>query len=323
MHVMVGNIKSIIRKLLHIGHQLTAPIDRPYLNSPVQCRWPPVFILGLPRSGTTLLYQVMVEAFHFAYFPNISNRFYMCPITAARVGLRVCSEYRSTFESDYGFENGCLAPSESGNIWNRWFPQERRDGFNYTPAGYLKPNDRSSIYQIIANFEHLFNAPFMTKNGKSCVRIPALLEIFPNALFIQIRREPVDTALSILLRLRKYRLQWWSVMPREVNSFRNDAEIERVCKQVHFISQNLRQDIQEFSLHDLHSIEYESLCRNPTFEIEKIHQFLNSKSCPVNNRKSFQQRSFRISSPRVDGWVKEDEIERIRNIISKLADESK
>ena len=35
--------------------------------------WPPVFILGAPRSGSTLLYQVLTEAFDFAYLTNLQG----------------------------------------------------------------------------------------------------------------------------------------------------------------------------------------------------------------------------------------------------------
>ncbi|NIU01842.1 MAG: hypothetical protein GWN01_13310, partial [Nitrosopumilaceae archaeon] len=68
--------------------------------------------------------------------------------------------------------------------------------------------------QIIAYLEWLFDSPFLTKNVKMSVRLPALKEIFPEAKLIRIRRNPVDIALSLLLARRIRGLEWWSVMPK-------------------------------------------------------------------------------------------------------------
>ena len=37
---------------------------------------PPIFIIGAPRSGSTLLYQVLINNFKLSYIPNISSIFY-------------------------------------------------------------------------------------------------------------------------------------------------------------------------------------------------------------------------------------------------------
>ncbi|NIU01843.1 MAG: hypothetical protein GWN01_13315, partial [Nitrosopumilaceae archaeon] len=79
---MKTHLKKTVKHLLRQAHKLTGILDRPYLMREIECRYPPVFILGPPRSGTTLLYQLMTCSFNFAYIPNIANKFYRCPISA-------------------------------------------------------------------------------------------------------------------------------------------------------------------------------------------------------------------------------------------------
>lgn len=316
--VMLNHIKYLVKKVLLTGDRATAILDKRFLTKPIECKWPPVFILGPPRSGTTLLYQMLASSFRFSYFPNIANQFYMCPITATRAGIKLCREYKTTFSSEYGFEKGCMAASEAGNIWNRWFPQEKRDGFNYTPSGYLPEKTEELIYKIIANIELSFDAPFMTKNGKSCVRIPTLLEIFPNALFIEIERNLIDSALSILIRLKRYNLNWWSVMPKEIDLFRNESNVEKVCKQVHFIKKNIREDVQSCQPEHSHSLRYDELCENPAKHMDKIYQFLVSNGCSVERKKYPIPKSFHPSTPNVDGWATQTEIEYMNDILKNL-----
>ena len=39
----------------------------------------PVFLVGPPRTGSTLLFQLLLNSFHFSYVSNITSFFYSCP----------------------------------------------------------------------------------------------------------------------------------------------------------------------------------------------------------------------------------------------------
>ena len=75
--------------------------------------WPPIFIVGPARSGTTLIYQGLTQAFRVSYFSNLAACFPMCPgvvgSTVARVGG---CEPPPSFKSRYGKTRGWQAPSK-------------------------------------------------------------------------------------------------------------------------------------------------------------------------------------------------------------------
>ena len=278
--------------------------------------YPPIFIVGPPRSGTTLLYQLMLHRFHLAYFPNIANRFNKSPVLATRFGLRYCRPYVSDFKNNYGLIEGQLmAPHEAGSIWNRWYPTEGNDGYNYTPAGYFDDKTKHIIYQTIAGIEKLFDAPFINKNVKKSVRIQSLVEIFPKALFIQMKRNPFDVANSIL-KGRKERNKelndWWSVMPREIEKLRCKNYLEQICGQVFYIEKNIEKDIMKVDKERLDAVYYDNLCANPKKELDKIANFASMHGCNLQIKYEVPE-SFERSKYRKDSLSTEEEM--IRKIL--------
>ena len=123
-------VKFFISRFIHF----LSPLEQRLLECYKELKYPPIFIVGPPRSGTTLLYQIIVHCFHVAYFPNIAARFYKIPVIATKIGKILFRPYKSDFTSTYGLVKGTMAPHEAGVIWDRWFPTEQKHGYNYTPA---------------------------------------------------------------------------------------------------------------------------------------------------------------------------------------------
>ena len=315
---MIAQIKKIAHLGIGLMHQPTALLEIFALRRRIQCKWPPVFIVGSPRSGTTLLYQLLMSAFKFSYIPNISNTWYMMPVAAASLGKRFNKPYSSSFKSEHGFEEGIMAPSEAGKIWNRWFPHEKREGFNYTPSNYLPESVQMKIYSFVANIENTFDAPFLTKNVKMSVRINALLEIFPDALFIHIQRNPVHSAASLLNIRRQKKKSWWSVMPREYPSIKLQPELEQVCQQVYYTELNIKKDLQDIENSRLHQVNYAKLCTNPVQKLQVIGKFLANNGLPADSDFSSIPKSFPASRPLKAKFIKDIELEKIQSILDTL-----
>ena len=313
-------IKSFAKSTLALMHTASTGFDKRYMAQKVDYEWPPLFILGVPRSGTTLLYQMMMTAFEFSYIPNISNRWYMCPITAAVLGLKMCRVYKSSFSSTHGYEKGCMAPSEAGNVWNRWFPHEKREGYNYTPVDWLSRSSNEEIYNLIANLEHVFRAPFITKNVKMSVRLAALKKIFPDAVFLVIKRDIKDVILSNLVMRRKRGVEWASVMPKEIEQIRALPELEQVCSQIHFVEKNLTEDMALYPESAVYRLDYTSLCSDPALVIDNVRLFAESNNIHLTPTGAPMPANFELSKPKVDGWISGDELLQIDDILKSLSE---
>jgi len=284
---------------MNIPYSMMQRIERRSLErSTHKLQYPPLFILGPPRSGTTLLYQLMIHRFELSYFTNIADLLNKIPVMATRWGRRLSKPYESSFESNYGRVAGPLAPSEAGGIWNRWFPYEDRDGFNYVDENYLSAAEQHLIRETVACIEKIMHAPFVNKNVKHSVRIHALNQIFPHALFVFVERDPQETAVSILhgRRMRSEDVNaWWSAMPKEIDQLRGKSALEQIAGQVFYLEQNAANDLAALSGNRSMSVKYADLCEKPRVVMDEIGQLVFKQGCELRTRadvpESFEQSS--------------------------------
>jgi len=66
----------------------------------------PIFVVGLPRSGTTVLEQVCLHVFKLAYIDNISAKFWNAPEYGVALSSSIVpfeERRQASFESNFGF----------------------------------------------------------------------------------------------------------------------------------------------------------------------------------------------------------------------------
>jgi hypothetical protein len=100
--------------------------ERRRLDPPARLTYGPLFVISLPRSGSTLLYQLLLQRFRLAYFSNLMAAFPESPVTIAAVsdlfgGQSPPDDLASTF----GYTRGWNAPNQAGGCGtagcpNRW-----------------------------------------------------------------------------------------------------------------------------------------------------------------------------------------------------------
>jgi hypothetical protein len=244
----------------------------------------PVFIIGPPRSGTTLVYAALVYRFRVAFLTEVHNRYCRAPIVITRLfAKRIEAGRRPVFESSYGQIQGRYAPSECGNFWYRWFP---RDPHVYVPSGGLPSKCRGELQRTVRAIERATGMPILFKNSYNSLRIGALLDAFPNACFLVCRRSPVDTAQSLLLsRARRYgdKARWMGVSPREYEQIKDGTPAEQVADQVFFVEKQIAADVESFGAERFMDVHYEEFCRTPETVAARVGEFLRRRGIPVED----------------------------------------
>jgi hypothetical protein len=245
-------------------------------------RYPPIFILGPPRSGTTLLYQLVVNSFDVSYICNVVDEHPRYAATLTWLLRRGIRRYRSGFQSNYGRTRSMFGPSEGRRIWHRWFP----DG--YVDQSYLTQQASRSIQQTVGALSEALQAPFVNKDPHHCVRVKALNLLFPEALFVVITRDPIATAES-MLRVRRTRAErgdasidtWMSVKPKEFPRLRSAGHIAQVCGQAHYCAQNALDDLLAVAPRRFLLVSYADLCNTTRQTVGTIGSFLQSHGAPA------------------------------------------
>lgn len=266
----------------------------------VQLCYSPVFIVAPPRAGTTLLYQLMTGCLATSYFTNLAMRCHirgakMTPIFGAYLSklLGLNRNHNTTFKSYYGATKGWGGAHEGRLFWHQWFPQH----VHAIPPGYLSPEVQRNVYRVVAGIERAFDLPFVNKRIMNSVRIEALSEIFPQAIFIRCTRNPLDIAQSIFVaRTRDFPFQdqerdpkkfWVSVRPKEYETIKNKGLIEQVCEQVYYVEQSIIAAREALGEDRFLTVDYKDLCQAPHREMDRIVKFMNAHNAPTRVIRSF------------------------------------
>jgi hypothetical protein len=253
-------------------------------------QFPPVFIIGPPRAGTTLLYQLMVNRYHFSYMNNLTRIFYGAPYLVDLVTSRwVRASIDRTYKSNYGRTKSLCGPSEVGNFWRRWFENHK---FNRKKIPLLRR-------ELIA-ISQKHSRSVLFKNTYNSMRIMSLAEIFPEAIFIVCSRDHVDTAQSILkARIDRFndKKHWMGVEPKNSHEIKKHPYWQQVVEQIYYIEKQINDDARAVGKEKFYKVLYEDLCGDVHRHLDLIAAFLRNKGCRIETKYDVP-RKFSISKRR-------------------------
>ncbi|MBM4137677.1 MAG: sulfotransferase [Nitrospira sp.] len=244
------------------------------IKGTAQMTYAPIFIIGPPRSGSTLLYQIMTRYFKVCYFSNLMMRFPKSPITIAKLVSLIYSNKQPEFNftNMYGETMGWKQPNQGILFWNRWFPNDN----SYVGSGVISNRTIKGIRNTVALLQQIFDAPFVNKWQTNSVRILPLYEALPEALFVRIKRQLPFVAQSILIGKRKLfkdEMRWFSSKPKNYEQIKNKKPIEQVCEQVFSIEKDIDRDSKVIGENKFFTVHYEELCECPELIMNNIKKF--------------------------------------------------
>lgn len=274
-------LKSAVRGSVHTA---LSPMERRLLAQHGTARWPHVFIVGAPRSGTSLFYELLVTRYRFSFFSNLAHRFYKTPVAATRLGHSLIDRRTGVFQSSYGHISGWSAPNEGGWIWQRWL----EDG-PWTDESALAALPADEIRATLAAMSQVLDAPFVNKNVMHANRLRLLQALFPDCLILEVRRDPAETVRSIVRARQRNKGpalnpdHWWSVQP---SNARGGDLIEQACQQVTGVAADIARDSRTGGRDNLFSLDYGELCATPTAVLDRVAGFLADHGVLVETRRA-------------------------------------
>lgn len=245
---------------------------------------PPLFLVGNPRSGTSLFMQFLSLTKSFAVPTNLLSRFYYAPFLGAKIQeLLTNPKYdfknelttennTSKLESDIGKAKGMLAPSEFFHFWRRFLPR-------YDPQ-YLDDNDQKKIDIVglqkgIAAIEFVLNKPFAAKAIIIQYNLDILYRGFPNCLIVNVRRKPIYVMQSILQARKRFYGNteiWWSVKPKEYEQLKDMDVYYQIAGQVYYTDKSIEKQLHKVGDDRKLIVEYEDFCLKPKAVADAIKQ---------------------------------------------------
>ncbi|MFW5793799.1 MAG: sulfotransferase family protein [Bacteroidota bacterium] len=242
-------------------------------------RYHPVFIIGVPRTGSTFVYQLITNNLKVKYFDNIVDIMHKYPLTAFHLSKFIYNDKpHNCFKSHHGttLKYGLHAPSEAGNYWYRFIPegQYKVDALEVTDK--LKNKLKTEIQTILKTYEQ----PLVIKNLANSLRLKFIFELFPYSRIIIIERDLESTLNSIINARRKNDTpanSFWSIFPPEIKQSKYPDERSRVLDQVRNIEKYINRDIKQFPDKQVLRVGYENIVNEPEKMVEKIRHFVNAE----------------------------------------------
>jgi hypothetical protein len=280
--------EALLWRLNAVLQQADLPLARP--SVPPESL-PIVYIVGVPRSGGTVLSQLVSRYLPLGYINNFIARFWLRP----SVGIHL---YRTMFDessrneialrSTHGVSDGIHGPHEFGYFWRYWFQLDRSPTHHLT-AEALDRLEREGLKQ---GLQHALEQELLNSFGRGVVfknvicgfQARFLTELHPRSLFVLVRRDALEVAASILnCRQQRYGSyeSWWSLKPSTYPFHIAPSDpAAQVAQQVLDCQTEFEQELSSPGVHTM-EIQYEGLCENPAAALQAICTRLQSLDVDV------------------------------------------
>ncbi len=251
-------------------------------NQPTKPKLPPLFIIGAPRSGTTLVFQALASTMAFAFPSNLMSRFYGSLRFASMVHLLLADKdydfqdefsdvsRKVGFESSLGKTKGLTQPNEFWYFWRRFFALSVPSKLTKTE---LECVDSEKFVSELAEMESTFKRPVVMKAMILCFNLAYLHSKMSNAIFLHIKRDLFSNARSLLKARERYYgslNDWYSTKPVEYSLLKQRSPFEQVLGQVQVTNREIGRQLTDLPRDNSIEIDYEDFCANPGEVLDEL-----------------------------------------------------
>ncbi len=247
---------------------------------------PPLFVLGARRSGTTHLHNLLAVDDRFAY----PNQFQvLCPRTffsSERFGARLLGLFMPKHRPQDAVKMGANEPQEEdfamcslsgqANLLAWAFPRNAKFYDRYmtmTGLSAVELTRWKACYQFfLKKLTYKYGRPLVLKSPANTGRVKTLLELFPDAKFVHIHRNPYELFQSL-----KHTLYtagpWWQL--QRVNYRDEEAIHTHVIELIKHLYDGYFAHRSLIPAGQLHDVAFEDLERDPVGQVRRIYEALS------------------------------------------------
>lgn len=203
--------------------------------SPASIDHPLIFTFGVPRSGTTIVTQILAHCFDLGYINNFAARFWKAPLTGVKLAESMGIKPASNFQSTFGSTHHLGEIHDFGYFWRHWLKKDDWQGIKN--ALRLEDSiDWEGLRTVLTNLQRHFGKAMVYKNIFGAYHLHRIEREIPGVFYVYIRRDPMDNAMSILNARKKFYPDintWWSTMPMNYEDLVHADVFTQIAGQVH------------------------------------------------------------------------------------------
>jgi hypothetical protein len=269
---------AVKRYLKHAVQGALAPVEERLLRGVAPAGHAPMLIVGPPRSGSTLLYQLLARRYRVCYFSNLMMRFPRTPVCLAAMTARWggCNP-PDDYCNRYGETRGWSAPNQGRAFWNEYLPPFPHE----IAPEEVSQEVKERLSTIIGALQGLADAPFINKWPPNGLRMRLLAEILPQAVFVTVTRER-DAMIASILRARAEICRrgsgWFSVKPAGYQERLSDEPAAQVRWQLDRIQEAIDRDRAAIGAQKFMTVPLEALIARPREILDDIGLFYRNNT---------------------------------------------
>lgn len=266
----------LLRRILKYTSPLITLFEKAFVRfyGKKECPWPTIYIIGPPRSGSTVFYQLVTNYFDVLYVDNLAalarnNLFFGIGLSRKKFG----NQPHNNFFSRHGKtdKDQPHAPNE-GLFWYKYLPKKE----HVVNLDALSPKKIRWIKMYHAAVKNRHKKPLVIKNLSFGMRLDLIRQMEPDARIILITRDPVDIIHSIYKA--RQQLNWpedrlWSIKPKNFRELEKRPVLEQIVLQYQGIMEEINGKRMLFGEHFM-EISYEELCNDTIGSLEKTRKYL-------------------------------------------------
>lgn len=290
-----------------------------------------VFLVGVPRSGPSMLMDLLTAQPEFSY---VTRAVEVDP--ALLLPSRKTRMYDVPLLGDFWFERRYWkkklpAPADSADFWEYYLPP-----FRYRPgepcrhtAETLEERDAIRCREAVEEIQdlqkrHLFLGQF---SGPS--RVAMLRKVFPEAKFIQMQRDPRSVAIHLSKQMKpersaqplwEHRRAWRKMMPVELQARLDalpDTPLNLAGVMVRWWQYQYKCELSGLPETDRLSLAYADLLSKPDRTLRRVLKFLGLK--PAKRLERYvKYHSIQQSNKRLSKNLADDTAAQLERALQKL-----
>jgi len=154
---------------------------------------PPVFVIGLQRTGSTAVAQAIALALGYTPIGNAVSIFPQSLLPHRFLSRYLDHTPNKVYPSFYGIARGLFTVGDCYEFWDQWF------GPNHYEIDQVPTTEQlSRLKDRFAQYEQIYGKPVISKNNRNSLALDILYKVFPEAHFVIVSRNEFDTVRSTI-----------------------------------------------------------------------------------------------------------------------------
>ena len=292
-------------------------LERPFIPKGDPEPLPIVFVVGIHRTGSTLVSQVLADSFGFAPLGNFATVF---PRSKYLVHLLFKRFYHPgepakprKHKSFYGISSGFYTVGDSYEIWDRWLGKD-----HYNRPEQISGQKRKDMAGYFRALQKAWGRPIITKNNRNTLILADIYNSIPNVFFVVVNRNPADVIQSTIQASRDFfgtdEIIWGLRNDKSFDPGNYRDKLDAYCYQYLDLQDSIREELNTLPAEDYAVVQYENFCKDPVGVQKEILARIKAKYDLPGRDESFGASGYNTSRRLYDAELAEEINKRIRDI---------